>query len=218
MKYCTSCGKQINENAAFCEHCGAAVQQFAGVQTNPAQNGVNPTPAKKNGGKAAIIAVICVAAVAVIAVAIVIAVNLFGNRFALPYGIHEDMSLDEASRLMQENGFTESHYNRTSYSSDQYFDSEYVYGYKTYFSVINDFDDGERFTIDHFFSESADYGQGFFSEQFKDIGEKLEEEYGKPDEITNKGYYWYSGDYRIALQYYGDGAYTISYDYMESGW
>lgn len=35
MKYCSNCGKEINENAAICLNCGAAVKKDFNVEAKP---------------------------------------------------------------------------------------------------------------------------------------------------------------------------------------
>lgn len=38
MKYCRNCGKEINENATFCKHCGFNLGQTQNVQNNNINN------------------------------------------------------------------------------------------------------------------------------------------------------------------------------------
>ncbi len=35
MKYCRECGKEINENAVVCIHCGCQVKEIKNVDTKP---------------------------------------------------------------------------------------------------------------------------------------------------------------------------------------
>lgn len=56
MKFCSSCGKEISENAAFCANCGASVE--SGQRTAPVEQHIyihhekhipEPKPSRKNG-------------------------------------------------------------------------------------------------------------------------------------------------------------------------
>ena len=65
MKYCVNCGKQIADNASFCEHCGKPT----GIQTNPVNMSGDMKPKKNNRpiiiGAIAIIAIILIGAGAI---------------------------------------------------------------------------------------------------------------------------------------------------------
>ena len=69
--YCAKCGKQIPDNAVFCDNCGADQRQKAAVQNSPTPQRAEKPPKqrKKLSGKAKAVISICVALAIIIGIA-----------------------------------------------------------------------------------------------------------------------------------------------------
>ena len=69
--YCSKCGKQIPDNAVFCDNCGADQRQKAAVQSSPTPQRAEKPPKqrKKLSGKAKAVISICVALAIIIGIA-----------------------------------------------------------------------------------------------------------------------------------------------------
>ncbi len=75
--FCRNCGKNLSDNAKFCDGCGTRVDTAPAPASQPS---ISTTPPLKRNKKTLSILIGSVAAVVVIAVGIIVGVNIAGNK------------------------------------------------------------------------------------------------------------------------------------------
>lgn len=102
--FCSKCGKELDENAAFCKHCGAQVSKSEGDRSTPARGG------KKVGKVRIIISLVAAVAVVFIVYAFLEASNNRPNLRAGSSVPREQVLLNEVVSVQ---AHTERHYSFT---------------------------------------------------------------------------------------------------------
>ena len=114
--YCKKCGKELNDNAAFCRYCGTKIKldnkDNANKNTNVGESAVNESGSKLESERKVQIALIIGIGVAIL-IAIVIVVALMTGS------ISKDTASSDSSYSSTNNG-TANSYNSNNYSNSTY--------------------------------------------------------------------------------------------------
>lgn len=208
---CPECGKEISDKANSCIHCGYPIihtpkadnsekseyitsndfseefnkQTIDQKEFNPAESfreksaDADSIRTKKSHIKTGIV-------VAIIAIVICVAVIIFSNNHSFPYGITQNMTIDQVTTQLQTNGFRYSFRDGPRY----YFEGGNVFGI-TPSDTLATGSEGSYICIYHFFRES----------QRDTIRNSLIKKYGQPNAsghaFADDG--WHYGDFYILL-------------------
>jgi|GEM_PF-1710895 len=211
--HCPECGKEISDQAPHCIHCGYPLSTPKSVGRSAKR--IEKSPLARNS--IAPRKVLLIAGAVLMAVVLVVGclLQFRGPSVRLPYGVAPNMSSGEMTRQMEDHGLRFDHEWLSGQYQTYFFESSYVYGFKTGFTSLDRTLDGTRVSVGHFFEEDAAYGRSNPSPQFSALREKLISEYGQPSHEIEGLCTWEDGAYELRLDYTDmtGGALWIEYAY-----